>query len=155
MDWSREQIEVGRLDSAVNRAELEEVRAILDEGVDPNIKDIVGDPVIIGAAWIGAPEVVRLLAERGADVNATGHDGKNALQRLLNDDGLWHQGHDQVVALLRELGGQEWVATAITICAFGCSSKPGDYPFHCHARLCLPVPHATAPSNFSPNEQRR
>lgn len=66
MDWNREQIDAGRLDSAVNRAELEEVRTILDEGVDPNIKDVVGDPVIIGAAWIGAPEVVRLLAERGA-----------------------------------------------------------------------------------------
>lgn len=107
MNWSREQIDAGRLDDAVSRAELEEVRAILDEGVDPNIKDIVGDPVIIGAAWIGAPEVVRLLTERGADVNATGRDGKNALQRLLDDDGLWHEGHDQVVALLRELGSQE------------------------------------------------
>jgi ankyrin repeat protein len=107
MDWSREQIDAGRLDAAVNRAELEEVRAILDEGVDPNIKDITGDPVIIGASWVGAPGVVRLLAERGADVNATGRDGKNALQRLLNDGGLWHDGHDQVVALLRELGSQE------------------------------------------------
>jgi hypothetical protein len=28
---------------------------------------------------------------------------KNVLKRLLNDGELWHDGHDQVVPLLREL----------------------------------------------------
>lgn len=88
----------------MNRAELLEVKALLEEGIDPNIRDVCGDPVIIGAAWIGAPEIVRLLVEQGADVNAIGKDGKNALQRLLSDAGLWHSGHEQVVQCLRELG---------------------------------------------------
>lgn len=103
-ELERQRIDAVRLDDAVNRAELSEVQALLDEGIDPNIKDVCGDPVIIGAAWIGASDVVRLLIAQGADVNAIGHDGKNALQRLLNHSGLWHNGHKQVVTLLRELG---------------------------------------------------
>jgi ankyrin repeat protein len=103
VDWSRDRIDAARLDDAVNRADVDEVRLILDEGIDPNIKDVAGDPIIIGAAWIGAPEIVRLLIERGADINATGNDGKNALQRLLNNDGYSHDGHDKVIILLREV----------------------------------------------------
>lgn len=96
-----------RLDDAVNRADIAEVRALLDDGVDPSIRDVAGDPILVGAAWVGAPEIVQLLLERGAEVNARGADGQNALQRVLGNDSYWHEGHDQVVLLLRGAGSEE------------------------------------------------
>jgi len=53
------------------------------------------------------PGIVKLLIGRGADVNAVGADGMNALERLLKSDGYWHSGHDQVVEILREAGARE------------------------------------------------
>ncbi len=96
-----------RLDDAVNRGALHEVQELLDEGIDPNIKDAGGDPVLIGAAWVGAPEIVQLLLDRGADVNGVGADGRNALQRVLMNDAYWHHGHDVVVDILRSAGSIE------------------------------------------------
>ena len=90
-----------RLDDAANRGALAEVQELLDEGVDPNMKDVAGDPVLIGAAWVGAADIVKLLLDRGANVNAVGCDGRNALQRVLTNDSYWHEGHDQVVKILR------------------------------------------------------
>ena len=100
--------DAAELDDAVNRAEIDEVRRILDRGVDPNIRDITGDPIIVSAAWVGAADIVELLLARGADANAAGQDGKNALQRLLSDNqGYWYEGHDHVVAILRAAGARE------------------------------------------------
>jgi hypothetical protein len=36
-----------------------------------------------------------------------GRDGKNALQHLQSSEGYWHEGHDQVVVLLRAAGSKE------------------------------------------------
>jgi|CXWL01.1.fsa_nt_gi ankyrin repeat protein len=94
-------LDAALLDDAVNRAALDEVTQLLDQGVDPNTRDIAGDPALISAAWVGAPEIVRLLLGRGAEVNAVGADGRNALQRLLTNRAYWHSGHDLVVAILR------------------------------------------------------
>ena len=98
---------VAAIDDAVNRAELDEVKELLDSGVDANVRDIVGDPILISAAWVGTADIVALLIERGADVNAVGRDGQNALQRLLSSSGYWYEGHDLVVGTLRRHGSRE------------------------------------------------
>jgi ankyrin repeat protein len=48
----------------------------------------------------GALEVVRLLLEHGADVEAKDNDGETALQVAA------YKGHDEVVELLREHGAK-------------------------------------------------
>jgi ankyrin repeat protein len=100
-------IDAMRLDDAVNRGALAEVQSILDEGVDPNVRDVAGDPILVGAAWIGSPEIVKLLLLRGANVHAKGADNRNALQRVLTNKAYWHEGHDEVVKILRAAGANE------------------------------------------------
>jgi uncharacterized protein len=96
------------MDDAVNRAAFSEVERLLNQGINPNVRDITGDPVIISAAWVGAADIVQLLIDRGADVNARGNDGNNALQRLLSENNqYWYEGHERVVETLRRSGSQE------------------------------------------------
>jgi len=52
------------------------------------------------ASYNGALEVVRLLLEQGADVEAKDEDGKTALQQAGD------RGHDEIVKLLREHGAK-------------------------------------------------
>jgi len=52
------------------------------------------------ASYYGALEVVRLLLEHGADVEAKYNDGKTALQEAAD------RGHDKVVEFLREHGAK-------------------------------------------------
>lgn len=101
------QWDAARLDDTVNRADIDEVIQILNQGISPNILDVVGDPILISAAWIGNPEIVQLLIQRGADVNAKGTDGKNALQRLRQSNGYWPGGHNQVIEILLHSGAKE------------------------------------------------
>lgn len=95
------------MDDAVNRGALGEVQELLNQGVDPNLRDVAGDPILVSAAWVGAADIVKLLLERGADVNATGANGRNALQRALSNKTYWDDGHSRAVALLRAAGGTE------------------------------------------------
>jgi ankyrin repeat protein len=96
-----------KLDDAVNRDAVNEVRELLDAGVDANMRDVAGDPALISAAWIGSSGIVKLLLDRGADVNAIGSDGRNALQRVLTNSTYWYEGHDEVVRILRAAGARE------------------------------------------------
>ena len=94
------------LDDAINRGVFDEVKDLLDRGYDPNWRDIVGDTMLINAAWVGAREIVQVLIERGADVNGRGKDGQTALSRVLALDDPAEYGHDTVIALLRAHGAQ-------------------------------------------------
>jgi hypothetical protein len=94
------------LDDAVNRAEIDEVRALLDIGADVNGRHVVGDTPLMSAAWVAAADVVRLLLSRGADVNARARDGKTALGRVL-EVGHDEYGHDEVIQILRAAGAHE------------------------------------------------
>ncbi len=72
--------------------------AILEHGADPNVYHNASDPasrkpVLVNAAVSGQTEVVRLLVDRGVDVNEGGIEALNA--------SLW-QRHEDVAALLIE-----------------------------------------------------
>ena len=58
---------IARMDDAINRDDLDEVAALLKAGVDPNARDVAGDPLLTSAAWIGSPSIVRLLLQAGAN----------------------------------------------------------------------------------------
>src|SRR5262249_10855251 len=67
------------LHRAVQNGCLELVQALLDAGADVNCADkSKWTPLIFAACVSASPECVRLLIERGADVNAIGPDGKTA-----------------------------------------------------------------------------
>jgi len=68
--------EEGRLFSAAATGDLDEVkRLVLDCGVDPNVKDKVGETPLHYAAERGHLDVVKLLLEHGADPNVQDNDG--------------------------------------------------------------------------------
>ncbi len=52
---------------------LDAVKMCLDLGIDPNVKDDEGRTSLHGAAHKGRPEVIQLLVDRGANLDA--HDG--------------------------------------------------------------------------------
>lgn len=95
-DWRLAQI-----DDAINRDAVEEVQALLKSGVDANARDVAGDPLLISAAWIGSPRMVRLLLEFGADPQLRGTDGQTALERLMGNTEYWDAGHDEVKSVLQ------------------------------------------------------
>ena len=55
-----------RLAGAVRRGQLEETRAALEAGANPNASAHFGGPVLLDAIRTGPPEAVRLLLEAGA-----------------------------------------------------------------------------------------
>ncbi|UXY31712.1 ankyrin repeat domain-containing protein [Streptomyces sp. HUAS TT20] len=73
-----------RLVSAVRAGDAEAVRALLDEGADPNTADTDGLPVLcVAVAAYDAP-VAEALVEGGADPDRTLPDGTNALWRAVD-----------------------------------------------------------------------
>jgi ankyrin repeat protein len=77
----------------------EEVIRLLD--ADPALLDMEdedGDRPFAEAAWRGQLGVVKLLMERGANINATGYAGSTALYLAAGG------GHEEVVALLLNKG---------------------------------------------------
>lgn len=62
------------------RRNAAEVTRFLDRGMDPNARDRhLRRPALIWAAGYGNIDAVSVLVEKGADVHATGKDGKTAL----------------------------------------------------------------------------
>jgi ankyrin repeat protein len=60
----------------------------------------MGDTALIGASWNGHKEVVKLLIEAGADVNAQDNWGHTALKFVSEN------GYTEVVNLLIEAGAK-------------------------------------------------
>jgi uncharacterized protein len=56
-----------------NKETLDAVKMCLDLGIDPNVKDDEGRTSLHGAAHKGRPEVIQLLVDHGANLDA--HDG--------------------------------------------------------------------------------
>lgn len=58
----------------------EPVRLLLDAGANPNLRSSFGTPVFFAATGVTAPpEVLALLLDRGAELDASGSDGQTAL----------------------------------------------------------------------------
>ncbi|MGB2751157.1 MAG: ankyrin repeat domain-containing protein [Pyrinomonadaceae bacterium] len=75
---------------ACENAAIGKVKAYLASGISPNSRDIFGQPAIIRAAlgfnvFRNTPEVIRLLLQAGADVNATNEFGSTALFITVHD----------------------------------------------------------------------
>ncbi|MBK8304417.1 MAG: ankyrin repeat domain-containing protein [Chloracidobacterium sp.] len=75
---------------ACENADIGKVKAYLAAGISPNSRDIFGQPAIIRAAlgfnvFRNTPEVIRLLLQAGADVNATNEFGSTALFITVHD----------------------------------------------------------------------
>jgi DNA-binding transcriptional regulator YdaS (Cro superfamily) len=89
------------LRSAAITGDVNVLRAMLDAGVDPNVRSSTGATPLMRAAELGHTEVVQLLLERGADVNARDRQGNSALKLARAAR------HPGVVALLRNAGAVE------------------------------------------------
>lgn len=67
------------LSAAVSAGDEEKVRALLEQGVDVNLRDNFGETVLFDAACNGSAAMVQLLIELGADVNARDNEGGTPL----------------------------------------------------------------------------
>ena len=64
---------------AVNEADGEEVRDLVEDGADPNFRDDKGSTVLMLAVVSGTEEGMRVLLEGGADPNLTVENGSTAV----------------------------------------------------------------------------
>jgi ankyrin repeat protein len=81
-----------------SNSSVEAVRAMLDQGANPNAAFDWGDTVLIFAARNGDLQTVQLLVERGAEVNRRGDKSKTALSEAVE------RGHAEIARFLLENG---------------------------------------------------
>jgi len=85
---------------------IETVKFCLQQGLDVNTQDVTGYTALMGAAWRGDNDLVRLLVERGAKLDARTHRGWSATDMAtgpyLRTTGATP--HPDTVALLLKLG---------------------------------------------------
>jgi ankyrin repeat protein len=85
---------------------LEAAKFCLDAGLDVNTQDVTGYTALMGAAWRGDNDLVKLLVERGAKLDARTHRGWSATDMAtgpyLRTTGATP--HPDTVALLLKLG---------------------------------------------------
>ncbi len=55
------------------------VKALLDQGANPNARDADGRNPLTEAAWRGHTDVIKLLLQKGADPKQKKNDGENAI----------------------------------------------------------------------------
>ena len=77
----------GPLTQAVKNGDLAEVQKMLRDGGNPNEKQL-GISVLMNACSSGNTEMVALLIEKGADVNARDWDGMSTLMMAATAPGL-------------------------------------------------------------------
>ena len=81
--------------AAINGRRTDIVELLLNLGTSPNVADLRGFSALHQTTHAGAPEIAKLLIERGADVDA--------LERQYNSTPLGHakyQGREEMVAVL-------------------------------------------------------
>ena len=68
-----------KLFSAIESRNLDEIRCLINNGVDINTKDKYGETALIHATDNADKKIVRLLIELGADINSQDDEGWTAL----------------------------------------------------------------------------
>ena len=100
------------LDAIIRENSIEQIREILESGVDINAKNNWGDTALHIASREGHTDIVAMLLEKGADVNAKSDGGYTALISASES------GHTETVAMLLEKGADvnaktNWGDTAL------------------------------------------
>ncbi|MDH5633987.1 MAG: ankyrin repeat domain-containing protein [Gammaproteobacteria bacterium] len=85
---------------AISKGRLSTVKAILDQGVNVNIRTPSGQTPLMFASYKGFGDIIQLLIDRGADIHAKDKDGKTALNFATQ------KGYTRAVDLLRSSGAQ-------------------------------------------------
>ena len=98
-----------RLHDAVSRCDEAEVLRLIQNGAQLNELDEFGMTPLHCAVYCGYTEIVKLLIDAGADVNAISTQGTSALWHAEDDFGL----HD-IAALLRAAGAEKEVSEQIS-----------------------------------------
>jgi ankyrin repeat protein/fermentation-respiration switch protein FrsA (DUF1100 family) len=109
-----------KLLEAVKEGDTDKLKTLIERGADPNAKDILGSPALIGAACAGHTEMVETLLSAGADVNAKG--------ALVDSTALicaCSEGHAETVKALLAAGADvnaknEYGQSALYLGAQGC-----------------------------------
>ena len=89
------------LDDAVNKADLNRVKKLLSKGANIEYIDSFGNTPLINAAWVASNEIVRLLKNKGSNIDHQNNDGYTALE-LIKTIGHNDYGHDNVIRTLQE-----------------------------------------------------
>jgi hypothetical protein len=98
--------ETSALVKAVKKGDVAAVKALLQKGADPNVKDSVGRPVLVLAVTNENTPIIRALIERKADVNARDEEGLTPL--LYARDG-------SVIAVLLDAGADINIAQSMGV----------------------------------------
>jgi ankyrin repeat protein len=86
------------LNEAARKGNIEKVRKLLKEGVDPNVKDANGRTPLHHAARGGYIDIISFLLERKADPNIKDESGRTPLHEAASG------GHADVIRLLLDMG---------------------------------------------------
>lgn len=74
--------QAGALHDAAKAGDAEQVKALLDQGADPEAQDKKGETPLNWAALAGHRKVAELLIERGAAINGRNKGGFTAQRRV-------------------------------------------------------------------------
>lgn len=99
-----------RLRYAVAHGDLQEVKALLEQGAAVNATDDEGKTPLILAFWVGGSskdiEIIKLLLAQGADINIKAEDGTTALYCAVQS------GEDDFIELLLDAGADAAIAAS-------------------------------------------
>lgn len=74
-----------KLYSAIRSGDVNGLKALLEDGVDPNVLDERGTTPLMNAAAVGSVEEMKILIQHGADVNVLNKFGATALMWSVRD----------------------------------------------------------------------
>ncbi len=88
-----------KLDDAINRANLEEVKILIAKGADIEYRDPFGCTALMNASWVAEADIVDFLLTNGADWKARNNDNQTALD-MMYSIGHNEYGHNIVIEIL-------------------------------------------------------
>lgn len=77
MKWINEKIK-----NAIKQGDNESLKLMISHGIDIKLHD-KHNPLVVEAAGVSTPEILRFLHQLGADINAVNHVGSSALERAV------------------------------------------------------------------------